>query len=78
MKFKVGDIVECISAEKMNRLKNGQRYTIKEVQSSYLYFKEVEGGFLHRRFRRIAPKPMDSSEYDDIMLAQDIYGKMEG
>ena len=79
MSFQVGDIVECIDHGRMNRLRNGQHYTIRNIMSSYLYFMEIEGGFLKRRFIETkTPRPMDSSEYDDIMLAQDIYGKMEG
>jgi hypothetical protein len=76
MIFNVGDVVKCINDSQMKRLKNGQHYTIKTDDGSYLYFKEIEGGFLKRRFRPTQVMA-DISEYDDIMLAQDIYGGIE-
>jgi hypothetical protein len=80
MSFNVGDVVKCIDAGQMNRLKNGQHYTIRKSEDSYLYLKEIDGGFFKRRFiiTAIHHPMMDGSEYDDIMLAQDIYGKVEG
>jgi hypothetical protein len=83
MIFNVGDVVECIDPshtarlkKHTARLKKGQMYTIRSCDGSYLYLRDVDGGFLHKRFRPIQVMA-DISEYDDIMLAQDIYGRIE-
>ena len=79
MSFNLGDIVECIDPSQIGRLKKGEVYTIRSVDNYYLYLLGVDGGFLHKRFRPIQVMA-DISEYDNIMLAQDIYRKikMEG
>lgn len=83
MTFAPGDVVECIDDGQYNRIHNGQKYTIAdpgERATQYIYLEEVTGGWLPTRFKFINSYniPSGSSEYDEIILAQELYDKMEG
>lgn len=71
MKLKKGDSVKCILAQNGHKLHKGYIYHVQHVEGSFIYLVEITGGWLEERFELFHPV-MDSSEYEEIMRAQEL------
>jgi hypothetical protein len=52
-KFKKGDRVRCVDAERMALLSLGQVYDVLRVTDEYVFIDGPDGGFWHSRFELI-------------------------
>ena len=65
--FKVGDKVKCVDARPVagQVVRRDTVYHVRDIDSTYLYLHEVQGGFYHNRFALVKTAPTPAARAND-------------
>ena len=63
--FKVGDKVKCVDDWLVGQVVKDTVYHVRDINSTFLYLHEVQGGFYHSRFELVRDEPVPTARAND-------------